>query len=111
MESRLLSATLLFAACSYAASPSLCSAFSLFRCCCEGGSAEESDLYPLVEALVRVDPLAGAAVHDASLREGEYASSPVEKAPEGSGPVPFGCQEPFFLVDSAKLFSVSCAEK
>ena len=37
------------------------------------------------------------------------ASSPVEKALEGSGLGPFGCPEPFFLVDSAKLLSVSCA--
>ena len=45
-----------------------------------GGSSEESDLHPLVEALVRVDPLAGAPALDACLKEGEQASSPVEKA-------------------------------
>ena len=45
-----------------------------------GGSSEELDLHPLVEALVRVDPLAGAPALDACLVEGELASFPVEKA-------------------------------
>ena len=40
---------------------------------------------------------------DAYLIEGEHPSSPVGKA--------FGCPEPFFLVDDAKLLSVSCAAK
>ena len=44
------------------------------------GSSEESDLHPLEEALVRVDPLAGAPALDACLTEGEHASSPVGKA-------------------------------
>ena len=39
-----------------------------------------SDDHPLVEALVRVGPLAGAPALDACLKEGELASSPVEKA-------------------------------
>ena len=50
-------------------------------------------------ALARVDPLAG----------GEHASSPVRNAPKGCGLGPFGCPEPFFLVDGAKLLSVNCA--
>ena len=45
-----------------------------------GDSSEESDLHPLVETLVRVDPLVGAPALDACLVEGEQASSPVEKA-------------------------------
>ena len=45
-----------------------------------GDSSEESDLHPLVEALVRVDPLAGAPAPDACLIVGEQASSPVGKA-------------------------------
>ena len=59
--------------------------------------------------LARDDLLAGAPAFDAYVVEGEHASSPVEKALEGSGPGPCGCPEPFFLVDSAKLFSVSTA--
>ena len=43
-------------------------------------TSEESDYHPLVEPLVRVDPLAGAPALDACLMEGEQASSPVEKA-------------------------------
>ena len=54
-------------------------------------------------ALTRVDRLAGALAVDACLKEGEHASSPVRKAQVGSGPDPFGCPEPFLLVDSAKL--------
>ena len=72
-------------------------------------SSEESDLHPLVEALARVDPLAGAPALDAYLKEGEHASSPVVMAPKGSGLGLFGCPEPFFLVDDAELLSVSCA--
>ena len=74
-------------------------------------SSEESDLHPLVGALARVDLLAGAPALDAYLFEGEHASSPVGKAPKGSGLGPFGCPEPFFRVDGAKLVSVSCAAK
>ena len=61
-------------------------------------SFEESDLHPLVEALARVDKLAGAPARDACLTEGEYASSPVGKALMGSDLSPFGCPEPFFLL-------------
>ena len=43
--------------------------------------SEKSDVHPLVEPLVRVDPLACAPALDACLKEGELASSPVEKAP------------------------------
>ena len=46
----------------------------------KGKSDEKSDFHPLVAALVRVDPLAGAPALDAHLFEGELASSPVEKA-------------------------------
>ena len=48
-------------------------------------SSEESDPHPLVEALARVDPLAGVPALDACLVEGEHASSPVGKALKGSG--------------------------
>ena len=56
-------------------------------------------------------PLAGAPALDAYLIEGEHASSPVGKAPKGSGLGPFGCPEPFFLVDDAKLLSVAPQKK
>ena len=46
--------------------------------------SEKSDYHPLVEALVRVDPLAGAPALVACLVEGELASSPVEEALEGA---------------------------
>ena len=40
------------------------------------GSSDELDLHPLVEALVRVDPLAGAPALDACLMEGERLPLP-----------------------------------
>ena len=60
-----------------------------------------SVLHQQAEALARVDPLAGAPALNACLLE--HASSTVRKAREGSGPGSFGCPDPFFLVDSAKL--------
>ena len=79
----------------------------------KGKSSDKGQTFghPLVEALVRVDPLAGALALGACLAEGELASSPVEKALGSSGLGPFGRPKPFFPVGSAKLLSVSCAGK
>ena len=53
------------------------------------------DLHPLVGALARVDPLAGAPGLNACLLEGEHASSPVGR--HWSVLALWGCPEPFFL--------------
>ena len=81
-ESRLLSPTLGFAACSYAASPSLCSAFSLFAAAAKGLLCGFS-LRPMPLGLAGDDPLAGAPALDAFLTESERASSPMERGAGG----------------------------
>ena len=71
----------------------------------------EIEYHPLVEALVRVDPLAGAPALDACLFEDELASSPVEDALGVLWSWLLWVSRAFFPVDSAKLLSVSCAGK
>ena len=69
----------------------------------------ESVLHSLVESWRASIRLAGAPAMVAGLTERDHVL-PSGKGTDGSGLGPFGCPEPFFLIDSAEL-RLACCEK